>query len=112
MFVTPGQTSFANDKNYITFLYSEHPDRVSTEAKTCGAVIILIHKTRGLVIISMTLPGNAWFSYALNKCYSNLENFGSFIVGSLEMGMCLSVDEPALVCGWVIFSKLWPHIPV
>ena len=56
--------------------------------KTCGWVIILIHKTSELVTISIILPGNGWFSSRLNKTYCSLVSFGSCsVVNSLGMGL-------------------------
>ena len=81
--------------------------------KTCGWVIILIHKISELVNTSIILPGNGSFSSKLNKIYCSLVNFGSCsIVNSLRMGPFLFIDGPALVCGWVNFPILWPHTPV
>ena len=51
--------------------------------KTCGWVIILRHKTSGLVTILIILPGNEWFSFKLNKTYCNLVNFGSCFIVTL-----------------------------
>ena len=77
---------------------------VSFCPKTCRWIIILRHKTSRLVTISIIPPGNGWFSCKLNKTYCNLANFAScFIVHSLEMGMFLFINGPALVCGWVSF---------
>ena len=68
--------------------------------KTCGWVIVLIHRTSGFVIISIILPENEWFSFPLNKTYSNSVNFGShLIVHSLEVGLFLSINGSVLVFG-------------
>ena len=78
------------------------PKNLNLCPKTCRWVIILIHKTSGLVIISIIPPGNGWFSCKLNKTYCNLRG----------MGLFLFIDGPASVCGWVNFSVVWPHTPV
>ena len=63
--------------------------------KTCGWVIILIHKISTLVSTSIILPGNGWFLVKLNKTCCNLVSFSScFIVHSLGMGQfCLSIGQ-------------------
>ena len=44
---------------------------VNLRLKTCGWITLLIHKTSGLVTISIILPGNGWFSCILNKTFCN-----------------------------------------
>ena len=81
--------------------------------KTCRWVIILIHKTSGLVTMSMILPCNGWFSCKLNETYCNSANFGSrFIVHSLGMDLFLLINAPASVREWVNFPIVRPHSPV
>ena len=98
---------------WVNFPGQKSADGCKSPPKTCGCVIILIHKTSGLVTFSIILPGNVWFSCKLNKTYCNLGNFGScFIVHSLAMGLFLLIDGPALVCDWVNFPVVWLHTPV
>ena len=82
--------------------------------KSCEWVIILLHKTSGLVTISIILPGNGLFSCKLNRTYCNLVNLGSCsIVYSLRMGLILFIEtEPASVCGCVNFLTVWPHTSI
>ena len=47
------------------------------------------------------------------SCSLFLTNICScFIVHSLGMGLFLIIDGPALVCEWINFPIVWPHIPV
>ena len=85
---------------------------VNFRLETCGWVIILIHKTSGLVTISILLPGNGWFSCKLNKTYCNLTNIGPcFVIHSLGMALLLLIDGPPFVSEWVNFPIVWPPPP-
>ena len=98
---------------WVNFLGRKSAGGCKFSPKTCGSVIIFIHKSSGLVTISIILPGNGLSSCKLNKTYCNLANFGScFIVRSLGMELFLLIDRSALVFEWVNFPVVWPHTPV
>ena len=80
---------------WVSFRGQKYVDGCKFWSNTCGWVIILIHKTSGLVTSSTILPGSGWFSCKLSKTYLHLAYFDScFILHSLGMVCsCLSMGQ-------------------